>query len=138
MPEIKIGTAKQTAVKQMLLGLTPLSYKALNAHMSMMQGESWSNIISHFHIEGVFFSFSCNIIACAQKLKVTVVQESYCAFSDAVLGWKFLWPYSPPAEGQVPSEAEEIARRSAANATKHVRSDRLTCQGFITHHCILW
>jgi hypothetical protein len=58
MPEIKIGTAKQTAVKQMLLGLTPLSYKALNAHMSMMQGESWSNIISHFHIEGVlFFSF---------------------------------------------------------------------------------
>jgi hypothetical protein len=85
----------------------------------------------------VFF-FSCNIIACAQKLKVTVVQESYCAFSDAVLGWKFLWPYSPPAEGQVPSEAEEIARRSAANATKHVRSDRLTCQGFITHHCILW
>lgn len=37
--EVKIGTAKQTAVRQMLMGLTPTSWKSLVTHMSMMQGE---------------------------------------------------------------------------------------------------
>lgn len=39
--EIKIGTVKQNAIKAMLQGLTPKSYKMLVTHNSLMQGESW-------------------------------------------------------------------------------------------------
>ena len=124
---MRIGTAKQAAVKAMLAGLTPMSYQALNTHMSMMKGEPGSNIDILSHVILVrFFVFLFHVLLAA-------IKEDRCAFSDAVLGWKFLWPGSPPAEGQVPSEAEEIARRSAVNATKHVRSERLTCLGLITH-----
>lgn len=35
-PEIKIGTGKQNAVKAIIMGCTPASYKAMVTHMSLM------------------------------------------------------------------------------------------------------
>ena len=48
------------------------------------------------------------------------------ALPDSILGWKCLCPGSMPPEGQVPSEAEEIARRAAASAAAKLIPPNLT------------
>jgi len=61
-------------------------------------------------------------------LELSWIGEVDCgsALPDSILGWKFLYPGSMPPEGQVPSEAEEIARRAAASAAAKLIPSNLT------------
>ena len=92
--EIRIGTVKVTAIKNLLMWVTPQAYKMMMHHSSVCGGERRS------------------------------------AFTEAVLAWRHLWPGSPPAEGMMPNEAEEFARRGAAAMQKKLLPDRVTSLGF--------
>lgn len=76
--EVKVGTQKMTAIKNILMGCTPKSYKDMVLHMSVTEGEAKS------------------------------------ALTDSVLAVKWIFPGTPPPEGQVPTDLEELARRQAA------------------------
>lgn len=94
--EIKIGTQKQQAIKNILLRSTPESYRMMCRHLS-------------------------NFVRGGEKRS---------AVTPEVLAWKHLWPMSSPPEGQSPSEAEEIARRTAAGVTRRLLPDRVTLLDF--------
>ena len=50
-PEIKIGTGKQNAVKAIIMGCTPASYKAMVTHMSLMSDFGFEvTIIVFFYV----------------------------------------------------------------------------------------
>lgn len=88
--EIKIGTQKLTAVKNILMGCTPRSYQDMMHHMSVMEGEAKS------------------------------------ALTDFVLSVKWIYPGTPPPEGQVPTDLEEMARRQAASTALKLIPAKLT------------
>ena len=92
-PEVKIGTTKREAIKNILNFATPESYKAMMHHTSFCGGDKRS------------------------------------ALTDNVLAWKHLWTTSPPPDGQVPTEAEEVARRANASMTKRLLPERVTPLG---------
>ena len=89
--EIKIGTQKQQAIKNVLMGCTPESFRMMCCHLSNFVGGG----------------------------------EKRSALTPEVLAWRHLWPMSPVPDGQAPSEAEEVARRSAAGVTKRLLPDRV-------------
>ena len=89
-PEIKIGTTKQAAIKNLLNYVTPEAYQAMMYHVSFSGGERRS------------------------------------AFTESVLAWKHLWTTSAPPDNMVPSEPEEVARRSAAAMQRKMLPDRVT------------
>ena len=91
--EIKIGSLKQQAVKNILMYCTPESYRMMCCHMSNFVGGG----------------------------------ERQSALRAEALSWKHFWPGSPPPPDQIPNEAEEVARRSAAGVARKLLPERVTC-----------
>ena len=91
--EIKIGSLKQQAVKNILMYCTPESYRMMCCHMSNFVGGG----------------------------------ERQSALRAETLSWKHFWPGSPPPPDQIPNEAEEVARRSAAGVARKLLPERVTC-----------
>ena len=73
--EVKVGTNRATAIRNLLQGATDKSFQLLISHLSVM-GAAKS------------------------------------ALSDSMLNCKALWPVSQPAEGFMPSAAEEVTRQA--------------------------
>ena len=96
LPEIKIGSTKLSAIRNILNFATPESYKSMMHHMSFAGGER-------------------------------------SALTENVLAWRHLWTSSPPPDGQVPTEPEEIARRSAVRMQRKLLPDRVTLLGRWNH-----
>ena len=92
-PEVKVGTTKKDAIKNILNYATPTSYKSMMHHVSFAGGEKRS------------------------------------ALTDVILAWKHLWTTSLPPDGQIPSEAEEVARRSNASVARKLLPERVTFLG---------
>ena len=60
--------------------------------------------------------FFCSIGLLVSHMIFAFEVDSGNALPDSLLAWKHLYPGSMPADGQVPSDAEEVARRAAASA----------------------
>lgn len=129
--EIKIGTVKQNAIKAMLQGLTPKSYKMIVTHNSLMQGESWLIQCQFKSFDIISVAIVTVIYGDQMMLKLFFCEEETSALPDPVLASKHIWPYSPVPDGHRPNEAEEIARRAAQSAVKFMVNDKLTLLGLM-------
>ena len=69
--------------------------------------------------------------------KIVMHQTSFAGgdkrsgLTDFVLFWKHLWTASPPPDGQIPTEAEEVARRSNASVARKLLPERVTSLGTV-------